>query len=45
MPISRWLSPRVIFPYLYEKKLTNMKIENFNEPWLGRQGEADAFSH
>ena len=31
MPISRWLSPRVIFPYLYEKKLPNMKIENFKK--------------
>ena len=26
-----WLSPRMIFPYLYEKKLTNMKIENFKK--------------
>ena len=27
-----WLSPRMIFPYLYEKNLTNMKIENFKKP-------------
>ena len=27
-----WLSPRMIFPYLYEKKLSNMKIENFKKP-------------
>ena len=26
-----WLSPRMIFPYLYEKNLTNMKIENLKK--------------
>jgi len=25
------ISPRMIFPYLYEKKLPNMKIENFKK--------------
>ena len=49
---ARYLSQSMFFPYLYEKKMSNMHIENFkksetfyNEPWLGRQGEADAFSH